>query len=76
MVGLFLSNDKLNVLRIGIHPFHAFFPGKLRFFELFYQSVDNQKNQGTTVVYNLSVIKGRAMFKEHLSVAASVSEYM
>ena len=41
MVGLFLSNDKLNVLRIGIHPFHAFFPGKLRFFELFYQSVDN-----------------------------------
>ena len=41
MVGLFLSNDKLNVLRIGIRPFHAFFPGKLRFFELFYQSVDN-----------------------------------
>ena len=35
MVGLFLSNDKLNVLRIGIRPFHAFFPENFDFSNFF-----------------------------------------
>ena len=29
----FLSNDKLNVLRIGIHTFHAYFAGKCWLFK-------------------------------------------
>ena len=35
MVGLFLSNDKLNVLRIGIRPFQAFFSRKTSIFRTF-----------------------------------------
>lgn len=55
MSDCFLSNDRSNIFRIGIHSFHAFYPGNFDFsnngfFELFYQSLRSSKTQSTTAV--------------------------